>query len=143
LLSEGPNDHPGLARLRGRLALVRRDGPAAVRHYRVADAAEPNDRETLYGLGHSLLLVGDAAAAEPYLRAARAHDALGVLVQRAALAKEPVDPALLRSLGAACEAAGKPAEARAWYQLSLVRAPLEPEAQRALKRLGSAINDAP
>ena len=68
ILAGGPADHPELARLRGRFALAHRDGPAAVRHFRAAHAAEPDDRDTVFGLGTALALVGDHAAAEPFLR---------------------------------------------------------------------------
>ena len=44
LLAGGPDDHPGLARLRGQLALQRREGEAAARQFRIAVAADPTDR---------------------------------------------------------------------------------------------------
>ena len=63
LLADGPRDHPKLARLRGQLALNRQDGAEAVRCFRLSDAAEPNHRETLYGLAQALRIVGDRDAA--------------------------------------------------------------------------------
>ena len=39
-----------LARLRGRLALARRDAKAALSHWRIAYAADPDNRETTFGL---------------------------------------------------------------------------------------------
>jgi hypothetical protein len=42
LLAGGPADHPGLARLRGRIALARHDGPTALDHFRIAVAADPD-----------------------------------------------------------------------------------------------------
>ena len=39
-------------------------------------------------------------------------------------------------LGAACEAAGRLGEARAWYRLAIARDPLDEASQRALYRLG-------
>ena len=86
LLAEGPTDHAELARLRGRLRAGRAaTGPAAVKHFRAAYKAEPDDRDTLFGLGQALTLAGDRAAAAPYLDAARKLDAVGALIQRAAV----------------------------------------------------------
>jgi tetratricopeptide (TPR) repeat protein len=135
LLAEGPADHPDLARLRGRLALARRQGPEAIRHFRAALAAEPDDRDALSGLGAALRTVGDAAAAEPVLKAARDLDRLGGLVQRVASQANRGDPRLLHDLGAACEAVGRRPEARAWYRLAIAQDPLDRAAQRALFRL--------
>ena len=78
ILAEGPADHPELARLRGRFALVHHDAPAAVRYFpRRAYSALPDDRDTVFGLGSALAMVGDHAAAAPYLRDSKAYDTLG------------------------------------------------------------------
>ncbi len=135
ILSGGPADHPELARLRGRFALAHRDGPAAVWHFRAAHAAEPDDRDTVFGLGSALALAGDRAAAEPFLRDSRAYDTLGALMTRAANPANHKDPALLRALGAACEAVHRIPEARAWYDLAVRADPVNEEAQKALYRL--------
>jgi tetratricopeptide (TPR) repeat protein len=135
LLAGGPADHPELARLRGRFALAHRDGPAAVRHFRAAHAAEPDDRDTIFGLGTALALVGDRTAAAPFLRDAKAFDTLGALLTRAANPANQRDPVLLRALGAACEAVHRLPEARAWYNLAVQINPLDDEAQKALYRL--------
>ena len=39
------------------------DAPAAVRHFRAAIAAEPDDRDSLFGLGSALAMTGDRQAA--------------------------------------------------------------------------------
>ena len=135
ILAGGPADHPELARLRGRFALAHRDGPAAVRHFRAAYAAEPDDRDTVFGLGTALALVGDRAAAAPFLRDSKAYDTLGALMTRAANPANHKDPALLRALGAACEAVHRLPEARAWYDLAVQTNPVDEEAQKALYRL--------
>ena len=62
---------------RGQFALVHGDGPTAVRHFRAAYSALPDDRDTVFGLGTALALVGDHAAAAPFLRDAKAYDTLG------------------------------------------------------------------
>lgn len=134
LLAEGPMEHAALARLRGRMALLKRDGQAAVRHFRAADAAEPNNRDTTLGLAQALRLAGDADA-ERVAERARAHDALQTLMQHAATAQGRADPNLPLRLGAAHEAIGRRPEARAWYQLAIDRNPLDPKAQEALNRL--------
>lgn len=137
LLLDGPADHPGLARLRGRVALARRDGPAAVRHFRAAYAAEPDHRDTIFGLGQALAMVGKHDEAAPFQSAARDYDALGSLIERASTAQGRKDPNLLRALGAACEQLHRLPEARAWYNLAIAADPLDHEAQKALFRLKS------
>jgi tetratricopeptide (TPR) repeat protein len=138
LLAGGPEDHPGLARLRGRTALARHDGPAALDHYRIAAAADRDDRDTLFGLAAALVLTGNEAEAAPLLAAARAHDHLSALIQRAAGTAGRDNLDLLRSLGAACEAVGHNPEARAWYGLALEKDPFDPEARRGLERAAAS-----
>lgn len=135
LVAEGPEDNSDYARLRGRLALLRRDGPAAVAAYRAADAAEPNHRDTLHGLVQALRMVGDEEAAAPFAERARAHDELTSLVHYAGTAEGRADKKLPYRLGLAAEAAGEIPEARAWYQVAIDYDPLDPAAQRALFRL--------
>ena len=125
LLAGGPDDHPGLARLRGQLALRRRDGEAAARQFRIAVAADPTDRLALHGLGTALGMLGRAADARPYLEAARRHDALWALVARAATTEGENDPRLPHQLGMACAAIGRNLEARAWLKLAVRRDPLD------------------
>jgi predicted Zn-dependent protease len=135
LLAEGPDDDPDLARLRGQLALRRHDGPAAVRHFRVALAADPLDRATLSGLGTALGIVGRTDAARPYLEAAGRHDDIWKLISRAATTEGEHDPKLPRQLGMACAAVGRAQEARAWLKLAIQRDPLDTESQQALFEL--------
>jgi tetratricopeptide (TPR) repeat protein len=143
LLAEGPADHPGVARLRGRMALARHDGPAALRDLRVAVAADPDDRDTLFGLAAALVLTGEQAAAAPFLAAARAHDHLGALIQRAAAPANRDSLELIRALGAACEAVGHLPESRAWYELALEKDPLDTESRRAIERVKRAVEARP
>ncbi len=126
-----------MARLRGKVALAHHDGRAAVRHFRAAIAAQPDDRDTVFGLGTALALAGERALALPFLRDAQAHDTLGALLTRAANPANHRDPAALRALGAACEAIRRLPEARAWYSLAVQTDPLDNEAQKALYRLRS------
>ena len=135
LLAGGPDDHPGLARLRGQLALRRRDGAAAARQFRIAVAADPTDRLALHGLGTALVMLGQADAARPYLEAVRRHDSLWALVARAATAEGENDPAMPRQLGLACAAIGRNLEARAWLRLAVRRDPPDTESQKALHHL--------
>jgi tetratricopeptide (TPR) repeat protein len=136
LLAAGPDDHAGLARVRGQLALGRGDPGRAAQHFRLALAAAPDDRAVLGALGTALRLAGDPRRARPYLDAARRHDALTPLIAEAATRAGARDPKLPARLGAACEAAGRLAEARAWYRRAIAHDPLDPGAQRALLRLG-------
>jgi tetratricopeptide (TPR) repeat protein len=139
LLAASPDDDPNLARVRGQLALKRGDASAAVRYFRVAHAADPSDRVALFGLGSALARSGDPAAAEPYLAAARRHDAVTPLITRASTDLGAKDPELPARLGAACEAAGRLYEARAWYKLAIARDPLDRGSQQAVFRLGREI----
>jgi predicted Zn-dependent protease len=135
LLADGPADHPGVALFRGRMAVFRHDGPAAVHHLRAAYARTPNDRDVQFYLGQALRLVGDNAAAEPLLLAAGKQDALAALINRASAGRVRADPRFPLELGAACAAAQRVPEAIAWYKLAIARDPHDPEAQTALSRL--------
>src|SRR5262249_4462634 len=114
--------------------LAHHDAPAAVQHFRAAYRALPADRDTVFGLGTALALVGDRAAA-PYLRDAKAYDTLGALLSRAANPANRKDASLLRAVGAACEAVRRLPEARAWYNLAVQVDPLDAAAQKALYRV--------
>jgi predicted Zn-dependent protease len=139
LLAASPDDDPNLARVRGQLALKRGDASAAVRYFRLAHAADPSDRVALFGLGSALARSADPAAAEPYLAAARRHDAVTPLITRASTDLGAKDPELPARLGAACEAAGRLYEARAWYKMAIARDPLDRGSQQAVFRLGREI----
>ena len=136
LLNGDPDDHPGLAYLRGQHALSRRDGPAAVRHFRASYARQPHDRATLHGLARALVLTGDDDSARPLMDEVRLFDRAGVLIAEADAGKGRDDPALARRLGLAIAALERPAEARAWLRRAIAADPLDAEAQRALHRLG-------
>ena len=111
------------------------DAPAAVGHFRVALGADPSDRPTLFGLGQALRQAGDPASAEPYLEASRRHDAVTPLVTEASTAAGMADPTLPCRIGEACEAAGRFAEAAAWFRLAIARDPLDSRAQADLARV--------
>ncbi len=135
LLDSGPADAPGLAGLRGQLALKRGDPRAAARFFRIARAADPDDRAVCYGLGVALRLSGAGEEAKPYLEFARRHDELTPLYSYAATEAGANDPNLPARMGSACESAGRSSEARAWFRLAVRRNPLDPAAQRGLHRL--------
>jgi tetratricopeptide (TPR) repeat protein len=132
LLSGAPDGDPQSARLRGQLALRRRDGAEAAGYFRIALAADPLDRATLAGLGTALKMAGQADAAQPHLDAAARHDALWSLVAHAATDEGEHDPKLPHQLGMACAAVGRTHEARAWLKLAIERDPLDTESQRSL-----------
>jgi predicted Zn-dependent protease len=154
LAAGGPPDHPGLARVRGRLAMGRRDAEAAVRWFRVAHDAAPDRRAAQSDLGRALVLAGRPDEARPYLRAVERLDALGTLLLHAEEkvgagpnagpgAKAAADPALWKELSAACEAAGRLPEARAWLALVVRADPLDADAQKGLYRLDGASRKSP
>ena len=80
-------------------------------------------------------MLGESAQAEPFLEAARQNDRLGTLVERVVRKGALDDAEMPARMGAACEAAGRLAEARAWYRLAIARNPLDEASQRALYRL--------
>ena len=135
LLANGPKDDPLLARLRGRLALAQGDAKSAVAYFRIAFAADPLNRETLFGLAAALELSGDPKATLPYRQTAAKLDRFNSLIQRAAGRGARADTNLMRQLGAACAALQLNAEARAWYKLAISANPLDSESQEALYRL--------
>lgn len=138
MLADGPAGHAGLARLRGRMAFARNDAPEAIRQFRLAYAADPDNRDTQFFLGHSLRRLGDEEAAKPFLDAAHDQDNLSTLIQRAASPTQRKYPKLFLQLGAACEALRRFPEAKAWYKLAIAQDPLDPDAQRALYRVNAA-----
>ena len=66
---------------------LRGDAKSAIDDFRIAFAADPLNRETLFGLSAALELSGDPKAAEPYRQAAANLDRLNSFVQRAAVPK--------------------------------------------------------
>jgi tetratricopeptide (TPR) repeat protein len=140
LLSVGRRDDPLLARLRGRLALMRREAKQAVADFRIAYAADPENRDTIYGLIAALELSGDKEAALPLREYAGRLDRLNSLIQRAAVPAARANPDLMRQLGAACAALDRKGEARAWYKLALAFNVLDSESQQALFRLNQPEN---
>jgi tetratricopeptide (TPR) repeat protein len=135
LLAQGPPDDPLLARLRGRLALSRREANAAVANFRIAYAADPEDRDTLFGLIAALELAGDKSAALPLREHVGRLDRLNSLIQRASVLDARTNAGLLRELGSACADLGRKYEARAWYKLAITLDPFDAESQQALFRL--------
>jgi len=135
LLGTGRSDDPALARLRGRLALSRRDAKAALLHWRIAYAADPGDRETTFGLLRALEIAGESQATLPLRESAQKLESLNTLLHRAGTPQARREPGLLRQLGAACAALDQRAEARAWYELAIEADPADSESQRALYRL--------
>jgi tetratricopeptide (TPR) repeat protein len=138
LVANGPDDHPILQLYRGQLALLRRDLPAAVGHFRKWTAADPHDRARLHMLGDALVKSGKLVEGELYLQAARDHEVLYKLIDRASTAEGRQNLSLLKDLGAAYQRVGLIPEAKAWYKLALARDPADPGVQVALYHLGAA-----
>lgn len=137
LLAKGPADDPNLARIRGRIALARRDGPEAVHHFQIAYDHEPGDRDTLFGLINAHELCGDDAVALPLRKAAKNLEIFNTLMQRVAAPGGRSDVGLMKEMGAACSALGFIPEARSWYKLAIAHDPLDAVSQQALFRLNA------
>jgi tetratricopeptide (TPR) repeat protein len=142
ILESGPPNHTALARLRGRLALARGDAEA-VGHYRAALAGDPDDRDTLFGLGQALRLAGQADAAAPYLQSARQRDQLEWQIENARSLAQRDQPQVLRKIGDACRSVNRLHEARAWYRLGLARDPADADLQKRLFQLDPASDSQP
>jgi tetratricopeptide (TPR) repeat protein len=138
LLENTPGNDPNLARIRGRVALLRHDHKAAIRYFQDALTEEPYDRVSFAELGRSLLLSGDKAGAEFYLARARHLDEFYNLINWVRSADQENQPSDLTQFGRTCESAGLIDEARGWYLLAIGRDPLNTEAQQALQRLREA-----
>jgi Flp pilus assembly protein TadD len=135
LLAGGPTSDPGLARARGQLALARGDAAGALNDLQVALAARPDDFSTLSMMATALRILGKKTEARAYVEAVRRHTDVTPLLVRATTVAGRNDPELPARLGSACEAAGRLAEARAWFRLAIARNPLDSQAQQALFRL--------
>ncbi len=135
LLDGASEHHPHLARLRGRIAMMKGDRQAAIRHFQSALSGEPHDRVCLSELGKALVLLGDKKGAEDYLARAKRLDNVYNLINRVSKPNQENRSTDLAELGRACEAAGLSDEARGWYSLAIVRNPLDSDAQRGLHRL--------
>jgi Flp pilus assembly protein TadD len=136
LLNEVPETDPHLAQLKGRLALAQRDGPTAVRCFRIAYAGLPDDRDALFGLINALTLAGDTKAAKPLREIMNRFEALNTLIQKASTTGQQNNAPLIRELGAACAAVSRFPEARAWYKVAIGLNPLDTQAQQALFQIG-------
>jgi tetratricopeptide (TPR) repeat protein len=134
--------HAALGQLRGRLALGRGNASAAVRHFRAALKADPDDRDARFGLGQALRLAGQVDAARPYIQAARAEDRLEWLVQSSRFPNRRNDPEAMRAIAEACLVLGRRNEACGWYRLALSLAPNDPTLQSALSALDSTLGQA-
>ncbi len=138
LLAAGPLDNPTLARLRGRKALAIRDVPAAIRDFRIAYAADPDDSETLNGLRVAYWLSGDENEAKSFKETAANLARLNTLLQRGCAEGAKTDLNLMREFGITCAALHRDSEARAWLGLVIAANPFDSEAQKALFRLNAA-----
>ncbi|MBI1322824.1 tetratricopeptide repeat protein [bacterium] len=137
-LSSIPADDPLTATMRGRLALLNGDGPAAVRCFEIALAAEPGRRQVVADLGRALALVGQAERGKARTEQAGRIDALNNLLLKMENSAATSGPEEWRVLARACESAGRLDEARAWFGLVLQKNPLDEESQTAIFRIDNA-----
>jgi tetratricopeptide (TPR) repeat protein len=138
LLALGPPDNPSLARLRGSKAIARRDAEEAIRQFRIAYAADPDDHETVSGLRVAYGLSGNEKDTTFFREAAANLGRLNTLLQRGSAEGARKDLELFREFGVACAALHRDSEARAWFGLAIAGNPLDAESQKALFRLDEA-----
>jgi tetratricopeptide (TPR) repeat protein len=134
MLQDTPADHLKLARIRGRVSLMRGDVAAAIRYFQDALIEEPYNRVILSELGRALTLKGDQSA-QRILAQAKHLDDVYDLFNGARRPDRESQAADLTQFGRACESAGLLSEARGWFLLAIDRDPLDAEAQQALQRL--------
>lgn len=142
LLDEGPVDDATLALLRARLALLKKDAMAAVKHARLADTARPDDLETLFVLSQALRLAGRTVEADEVGVRLQAHQELRSCLKMVAEGvQDNVD--MYRRIAEGCSAVGLRAEAIAWYSLIIEANPFDSSAQKALFRLRESQDKTP
>jgi Flp pilus assembly protein TadD len=139
--------HPRLAQHRGRIALERRDYPAAVKAYQVAMSFAPTDTKVMHRLGLALRSAGKSDEAQrvelqeraittalkglkDLYRQATAIKTLGVLPEEE----------LYQKFATSLERLGKNDEALAWHQLVLRSSPNNTVSQTAVGRLQRSTN---
>jgi tetratricopeptide (TPR) repeat protein len=125
----------GIWRMRGKLAILRRDGREAADAFQEADRWEPNNRDTIFGLSQALRMVGKPDEAKQYADRAQVLDALSGQLQYASSPQGKADQALPKRLAIICRDAGRVPEARAWLNLAISNDPLDEEAQKLLNTL--------
>jgi tetratricopeptide (TPR) repeat protein len=138
LIAHAPTNHPRISRIRGEMALRRRDLDAAIRHFRDALSAEPYDRVSPMQLAQALRLKGETTAADAYVDRVRKLNHVYNLIVRVRSPRHENRVSDLAELGKACEDAGLDEEARGWYARAIAVNPLDTTAQQGLHRLARA-----
>jgi tetratricopeptide (TPR) repeat protein len=143
LLEQGPVGHAVLARLRGELAMRRKDWPTAVTSLRRAVSLDPFSLQSAQSLALALRQTGQAGEAASFGDAAERLRRLAGLLEMARPPRGHLDRTLPARIGAACEAVGQVAEARGWYGLAIQIDPLDARSQRGLFRVRAVPDGAP
>jgi tetratricopeptide (TPR) repeat protein len=136
LAREGPADHVRLNAIRGRLALNNKSAARAADYFRAALRQDPEDHDSIQGLGLAMRLIADPHAGE-FVDAALRYDKFKRALQGSTSTID-TDPKLFYKLGEHCESIHRTAEARVWYELAIKLDPLDTHAQEALSRLDQA-----
>ncbi len=142
LLADAPENHAGIALLRGKLQLQLRDPKSAVKSYRSALDLRPNDREALSGLAQALNQSGrQEEASEVVEQLNQVNELNNLLSQLPSFDGNPNAERYLE-LGRICESIGFLPQARAWYQNAIRTDPFHKEAQQAIARTGEGQSEA-
>jgi len=135
LLAKAPTDHPRISRMRGEMALRRRDLGGAIEQFRKALSSEPYDRVSPMQLAQALRLKGDMAGAGLYLDRVKRLNRVYDTINQMRSAKREQHITDLAGLGKVFEEAGLNEEAKAWYSLGIATDPLDKLAQEGLYRV--------
>jgi tetratricopeptide (TPR) repeat protein len=137
LVRDGPADHVRLNVIRGRLALTTKNAATAADYFRAALRQDPEDHDSIAGLGRALRLMGDPQARE-FTEAALRYESFRRALQESSTTRH-TDRKLFYKLGEHCESVHRPAAARTWYNLAVILDPLDAAARQALDRLDDAV----
>lgn len=131
-LAGGSAEHPGLALVRGQIAMRSNNPAEAVRQFRIAVSRDPMNLEAMQSLALALTRLNrKPEAAQVQKRADKLRDLVDLL-QRANTTNGRKDPTIPGRLGRLCEELEQPRLARAWYKVAISIDPLNSEVQRAL-----------
>ncbi len=137
ILKSIPDGHFVGEMTRGRIARLRGNLEDAVRRFRSAYAADPDDRDAITELGLALGAAGKIDESRKLMSLSYNCDQILFMLKDMPIDREP-DVDFLERLGRRCEAVGRREQALACYRLALDKAPLDPGFHEAIFRVVNA-----
>jgi tetratricopeptide (TPR) repeat protein len=118
--------------------LTSKNAAAAVDYFRAALRQDPEDHDSIGGLGLALRLVGDPQA-RGFTDAALRYDEFKRALQRSTTTLH-TDPKLFCKLGEHCESVHRMTEALTWYRLAVDVDPSDNQTRQAMDRLDHPVS---